>query len=208
MDVQKAVPEIVEKILDEISKRYGLDHSRAGIHATDLIYCLRKVYWAKTDPLPPTPKELLYYIRGLAMQDVMLDKPSTKLLPFLRDEITASPDYIVDGIPLELKTTLIGKKRLDTYDFPAGWLKQLMAYCSVMGVEQAVLVVFTIIQTEILSYILNFTDEELLSNWNELLGKKAELKLALESNVVPRPLNEEFECKDCKYRLRCMELEI
>jgi CRISPR/Cas system-associated exonuclease Cas4 (RecB family) len=206
MIISKERPDVVETLLADINKRYGLDHGREGIHATDLMYCLRKAHWAKTNPLPPTPTETLYYIRGLGLQDMILNKET---VPVEKDGIVASPDYLVDGkIPLELKTTLIGKKRLDNYDFPGGWIKQMKTYSYILGVKQAVLLIFTMsTPTELLSYILTFTDEELLANWNELLGKKAELELALESNIPPRPFNEDWECRDCKYRLRCMEIK-
>jgi len=205
MQVEKARPQVIDEILTQLTKSYGLDMEREGIHATDCIYCLRKAFWNKTDPLPATPQETLYYLFGLGLQDVLISTVPHEVRKV--DGIWMSSDYFKDGILLELKTTMIGEKRLDAYDFPEGWIKQIKAYCYGYKVNSAVLMVVTLIKREIFSYILSFTDEELEENWKWLSGRANQLDWGLQNNTIPREKGFDFECDNCRYRLRCQLLE-
>lgn len=207
MNFTKARPKEVDTIVDQISERYGILLTREGIHATDCIYCLRKPFWNRTNPLPPTPTEILYFIRGLGMQDAMLGKGSPSEIT--HEGITLSPDYYKDGVLVELKTTTIGVKRLDAYDFPEGWVKQLMAYCYVLKLKSAILIVLTLIRSELLSYVLTFEEEELEANWKWVVERAKQLMEAYTINVEPAEATEEenWQCSNCRYALRCLTMK-
>ena len=206
MEFTKARPPEVDKIVEQIGNRYHLLQAREGIHATDCIYCLRKAYWNRTNPLPPTPTEILYFLRGLGMQEALLGKDSP---PEVNHQgIILSPDYYKDGIIAELKTTMIGVKRLDEYDFPEGWLRQLMAYCYALGKGRALLIVLTIIRSELLSYIVQFEDDELKANWKWLMERAVILEDAYTNDVLPEVEEEEkWQCMNCRYALRCQTMK-
>ena len=206
MQVEKIRPQVIDDILDMLSKDYKISMEREGIHTTDLLYCLRKAFWNKTAPLLPTPQETMYYLSGLGLQDALLRSIPSQ--PIMVDGIWMSPDYLDDNTLLELKTTMIGQKRLDAFDFPEGWVKQLMAYCYGYKRNSAILLVLTLLKREMFSYVLTFTDEELEENWSWIRMRTASLMMALNSGVVPRERGFDFECNNCRYRLRCSLLDI
>jgi len=206
MNFVKARPRIVDEIVTRLGQRYHLFQNREGIHATDCIYCLRKAYWNRVNPLPPTPAEILYYLRGLGMQDALLGGKSGSLVS--HQGIALSPDFFEDGTLAELKTTMISEKTLDANEFPEGWLRQLMAYCYALNLKSAVLIVLTIIKSKLLSYIVTFSSEELEENWRWILERAKELGIAYEKNIVPKVEEEEkWQCSSCRYCLRCQTLE-
>jgi hypothetical protein len=41
-------------------------------HLSEVIYCLTKSYFERTDPIQVTEKELLYFSIGFALEDVLL----------------------------------------------------------------------------------------------------------------------------------------
>jgi len=201
VQVEKTRPQVVDEILSQLSNDYGLSMQREGIHVTDVIYCPRKAFWNKTDPLSSNIQETMYYLTGLGLQDALIK--SFPAVPITVDGIWMSPDYYRDGILMELKTTMMGQKRLDAFDFPEGWIKQLKAYCYGYKVNKALLIIITLIRRELLTYVLSFTDEELIMNWIRLLVRATKLKTCLEMNSIPLEKGFDFECNNCRYRLRC-----
>lgn len=193
----------VDEIMAGIESKFIGNHSRTdSIHCTDTLYCLRKGYWDKVDPLPPTPKESLYFILGLGLQDVLLP-PQVQL--YTRDGISYSPDAItVDGLPVELKTTRMAKKRMVEQGFPDGWLKQMMGYCSVLDQLGGYLLVIPIIQPEVIPFTLSFSHYELQDN-DLMIAKNGLLLVQAIWNKIPPPKDsaQEWECTNCRYALRC-----
>lgn len=204
MEVKQERNYYADIIMQDVENRFIGNHSRTdSIHLTDTLYCLRKGYWDKVDPLPPTPKESLYFILGLGLQDVLLPAPAPSTIS--RAGITYSPDAITgSGIPVELKTTRMAKKRMIEQGFPDGWLKQMMGYCSVLGELTAILLVIPIIQPEAVPFTLSFNHYELQDN-NLMIEKNALVLIhSIWNGVVPpKDSNQEWECANCRYALRC-----
>jgi hypothetical protein len=205
MKVGKTKPEFIESLLGNLKKHFGLLHEREGIHLTDCLLCLRKAYWDKVDSLPPTEEELLYFLLGLGLQETFhTDSVGEMEL----DGVLLNPDFeSAKGTPVELKTTRIGRKRLDSYDFPKHWIRQLMGYCYALGVTEGDLLIFTLIQPELLNYHIEFTATEIGENWGRVLGKAEALRLAIATDILPVRTSEDWECKSCRYRLRCLTEE-
>jgi hypothetical protein len=219
MKVVKAVTSEVTGIISNAAKNYGLTQNRTGIHATDCIYCLRKAWFSKqtstsilsrpqqgiadVSALPPTPDELLYYLLGLGTQTALLGKDNPDAIE--EEGIYLSPDYWNHKTQTlaELKTTRMGKAKLDAGQFPEGWMKQLKCYCYALKVNTAILLVIPIIQPEILSYIVAFDPAEIESNWLWIRDRVNILKASFKSNSIPEVKGEEWECKGCRYGLRC-----
>ncbi|MBT9151106.1 MAG: hypothetical protein DDT40_01290 [candidate division WS2 bacterium] len=203
MKIEKTKPPVVDEILNKLEERYSLNMQREGIHCTEVLYCLRRAFWDKTDPVKASLQETMYYLSGLGLQDTLLGGDLSPQ-PIKVDEIWMSPDYYQDGILAELKTTMIGQKRLDAYDFPEGWVKQLMCYCYGLKKDRAVLIVLTLIKRELFTYVLTFTEEELKENWNWVTSRAKQLQSALEKSVIPEEKGSEWQCNNCRYRLRCI----
>ena len=203
MDIKQESNSYVDGIMEDIRGKFIGSHSRTdSIHLTDCIYCLRKAYWDKVDSLPPTPKESLYFILGLGLQDVLL--PSQITL-HNRNGVAYSPDAITtEGIPVELKTTRMAKKRMIEQGFPNGWLKQMMGYSSVLGVLEALLLVVPIIQPDTIPFTLNFSHYEIMDN-DLMIERNALILVQAIWNSVPPPKDsaQEWECANCRYSLRC-----
>jgi len=119
------------------------------------------------------------------------------------DGIFLSPDFKTKkGTPVELKTTRIGRKRLDSHDFPTHWVEQLMGYCYGLDVDEGDLMILTLIHPELLNYHIRFEPRELGENWGRILGHSETLKLALVKRIPPDG-SYDWQCKSCRYRLRC-----
>jgi len=204
MKVEFKFPDEAKILLDGITERYKIAHTRPNLHATDAIYCRRKAYWDKIDPLPPTPREILYFIQGLGLQQAMLGEKEEPPVYVETPDFTLfySPDKIINDQIVELKTGRTGRKKLEEGLIPEGWIKQIMFYCWAMNKKQALLVDFTIISPDIIPIVLTFTDEELEANAKWVLDRANSLHQALINKEVP-PKEEDWECRNCRYQLRC-----
>jgi len=201
--IYSAYPIAYDSILKKITEDFHLSESRKGIHMSDCIYCLRKVYYNQTNYLSPTPKEVKYFVRGIALQDAILQKEP---IPIEKDGIIFSPDYWDGKELLELKTTTMGRKRMDEGNFPKGWIKQIAAYCYALGISHGYLLVFILndYSNDILPpYRLEFSEKELLDNWNEIVYNKSILEDSLKGGKLPLKTEEDWLCNDCRYALRC-----
>jgi len=206
MNVWETQPEFIDTLLHNLKEHFGLLHQRQGIHLTDCLLCLRKAYWDKVDSLPPTEDELLYFLLGLGLQETLHIASTASEIEV--EGVLLNPDFKNSkGIPVELKTTRIGRKRLDSHDFPQHWIKQLMGYCYGLHVTEGELLIFTLIHPELLNYHMEFTAREIGENWGRILGKAETLKGALVTGIIPVRTSEDWLCKGCRYRLRCMTKE-
>ena len=201
MDVTRGRPHLADKIFEVAVNAYKLRQERLGYHATEAIYCLRKAYWGKTSPLPPTKMELLYFVLGLGVQDALtggLDTPAVA-----KDGIILSPDYWIDDELAELKTTRMSEKMLDERGLPEGWINQVKAYCAALGKLECLFVIIPIIRPDLLTYVVTFTQEEVDDGWEWLKARMDELRYCVENKEVPTDMGKDFECKNCRYKMRC-----
>ena len=201
MKLEKSRPREVDEIMKGVSDRFGISNAREGMHCTDGIYCLRKTFWNKLDPLPPSPDELLYFLLGLGLQEALLGGDNQSAAEC--DGILVSPDYWKNGVLGELKTTRMGEKSINEKGLPDGWVKQMMAYAYVLGVKQAFLIVLPLIKVDILSYVLTFEQGELEENWDRIVKRIRELEYSLATKTVPSGEWGGWQCKSCRFNYRC-----
>lgn len=188
-----------DAVIKDIVTAFVDSHGRAGTHTTDCLLCLRKASWDRHDPLPPTPDEILYYVLGLGLQQTLgISARVSKVV----DGVILSPDYWDEEklVLLELKTTRISPKRIKQFAFPKHWLKQVMAYCYGFGVRRCSLLILTLIQPDLIPITCTFTTEELQKNWDMILWNASLLQ---STTPMFLPQGEEWECKYCRYALRC-----
>lgn len=194
-------PSLREAIIGIFIQEYNLANPRDGMHVSDLIYCLTRSYWNKVDPLPATDTDLLRFSIGLGLERVFVQFEATRPTElFEEDGIVLSPDFILQGVHSELKTTRFSPgKWADT------WLRQIAAYCYATDQILYNLLVLHIIQPALKAYRVLFTQEELEENWGEILARREILQGALDTQVPPLAFtyNEPWECNGCKYKLRC-----
>ena len=192
--------QILSEMMAEID-----DPTRQHPSVTDLIYCLTKSahdsWGSKAEPSRQTK---LYFTIGLGLEKALLSGRKVEPIAGVFEGIHYHLDSIDNDVLTELKTTRIGVKKTPD-EFPQGWLKQIMAYCYVTNRTTAKLVVLHVIQPEIQSWELEFTPEEVASNWNWLRSRRETWEYFRDREEYPTQFtyNEAWECKECVYKLVC-----
>ena len=203
--------ELRKALVEDLKKRFA---PRGGIHLTDLIFCLRKSFFAKTQPEELTEEQILLYTTGLGWQDKLpLPNPGQV---FEEDGIKFSPDGWVekeDGrVFIEVKST---RARTRDPQEMKHWVDQLKGYCALGRAREGVLVALHLMgdyrnrKAELKVHRFEF-DEEELEEMREYLRKRREaLERALESGEAPPPEpSYKWECNYCPYRELCEEVLI
>lgn len=185
-------PEVTELILEDFAER--ITAPRSGIHLSDLDLCLGKAFYRKTAPLPATEEQLMYYVRGQAIQEWALAEKEVKQE---HDGIQMSLDSPLAGRFLEFKTTAASAKEFD----PAKphWMRRLMGYCKWFGGNTAYLTVYFLFQNRLQSWKFTFIEKELALNWKDILARKERLIAAIKAKTYPEPdEHEAWECNSCE----------
>ena len=195
--------ELKNRLIESLKKKYGKD--RVGIHVSDLIYCLREVYFRRNNPQPITETELMFFVDGAERHRILedlVDYEAEKTIFF--EGVTGTIDLIYGG-PVEIKTTRANNS------LPPHYFKQLGFYCAMINSQ----VGFFIIQrlnnrdTPWEFIRVNWTREDLENLRNELRLKSSLLKEALEKkNPAILPKCEMFwKCKYCQHKDSCREVD-
>uniref|UniRef100_A0A6M3IRF3 PD-(D/E)XK nuclease superfamily protein n=1 Tax=viral metagenome TaxID=1070528 RepID=A0A6M3IRF3_9ZZZZ len=183
-------------------------------HVSDLIYCLRKSFWGRTDPLPPTPRQAMLFMTGKGLANELTGgEPEEE---YTLDGIVGHPDYVKLYPPWEVKTT---RKKVD--DNPQTilemrtWMEQIMCYMRMLKVTQ-----FTLVEMGLMGdykppfpslevWELEETWDVIEANWQEMLRRRDVLEDAMKGLGLP-PMSTlldkkggRWECRECAYLLRC-----
>ena len=196
-----------ENVMRVIQQQYLQPRNAEEIHVSDLIYCLRKAWFGRVEQLPPSPQETMYFITGWGLQAAMLQNLRTEVITL--DGIMMTPDYWNgDAELLELKTTMVGEKRLVANDFPETWLTQIMCYMKGTGLIEATLLVFQLMQRKPYNFRIKCTLKEIDDNWAEVVRKKGILQAAIKAKAPPVPCNAGWECTGCRFELKCKSVPV
>ena len=216
----------------------------APIHVSDILpsSCLRKQYYSRTypDEDPITDESIHHFVRGESSEFAItqLARIGVAQAELRMDDIVAHPDIMdnTDGnkVIIELKDTTSGK-RLDINDYTfRSYLRQLLYYLIMTGIEKGVLSIrYNIRELRLLkkdesgeyffrpnnsknpgieSWSINLPKDDLLREIlkNEMVLRKTVLVSALENHDVanlPRltePLKS-VKCPNCPFYRRCYE---
>lgn len=216
-------PQLVQNIMSTLESVYIDSSRKSSIHMTDLIYCLTKSYFDKTDPLPPTPQEVLLFSVGVGLQRILIP-PDRDAETVVVGGVVCSPDFIsVAGVMAELKTTRMSSVEKNkesgvrqAKEFPATWVEQMMGYCYASVVAESGLYEYDMAVLhlmgnyappfpELKGWRCSFSTAEVESYWKYLMGRKEVLVQAVELKVRPRSFQwcKEWECENCRYKMRC-----
>ncbi|MHA1279474.1 MAG: PD-(D/E)XK nuclease family protein [Candidatus Helarchaeota archaeon] len=88
---------------------------RSGIHVTDLVHCLRRSFYDKTQPMPERPSDAMYRILGTATHSLLEDEADEHLMtetPLEYKGVVGTVDafYPETGTIVDYKTTRWLKK--------------------------------------------------------------------------------------------------
>ena len=216
----------------------------APIHVSDILpsSCLRKQYYSRTypDEDPITDESIHHFVRGESSEFAItqLARIGVAQAELRMDEIVAHPDIMdnTDGnkVIIELKDTISGK-RLDINDYTfRSYLRQLLYYLIMTGIEKGVLSIrYNIRELRLLkkdesgeyffrpnnskspgieSWSINLPKDDIMREIlrNEMVLRKTILVSALENHDVanlPRltePLKS-AKCPICPFYRRCYE---
>ncbi|MGB8573878.1 MAG: hypothetical protein WCD19_05410 [Nitrososphaeraceae archaeon] len=216
----------------------------APIHVSDILpsSCLRKQYYSRTypDEDPITDESIHHFVRGESSEFAItqLARIGVAQAELQMDEIVAHPDIMdnTDGnkVIIELKDTTSGK-RLDINDYTfRSYLRQLLYYLIMTGIEKGVLSIrYNIRELRLLkkdesgeyffrpnnsknpgieSWSINLPKDDIMREIlrNEMVLRKTILVSALENHDVanlPRltePLKS-AKCPNCPFYSRCYE---
>lgn len=112
--------------------------NREGYHVTELLGCLLKAHFDRTDPKSHYVHELLVTFIGTAVHKVVeeaLPEDFRSEIEVRTDEIVGSADILGDGILYDLKTVRWLEHRVPYSSHAA----QISAYGELLGVEQQVI---------------------------------------------------------------------
>ena len=204
--------------------------------------CLRKQYYSRTypDEDPITDESIHHFVRGESSEFAItqLARIGVAQAELRMDEIVAHPDIMdnTDGnkVIIELKDTISGK-RLDINDYTfRSYLRQLLYYLIMTGIEKGVLSIrYNIRELRLLkkdesgeyffrpnnsknpgieSWSINMPKDDIMREIlrNEMVLRKTILVSALENHDVatlPRltePLKS-AKCPNCPFYRRCYE---
>jgi len=181
-------------------------------HLTELVYCLTRSYWDRRDPVPPNEREILLFALGWGLERLLLIG-ERKAAAGCSEGIYYSPDFLAfTDLPAELKTTRMSTRRINSAaDLPVTWQRQILGYMHCLGVTEYELAILFILGDykppfpQLIGYRLSATPEEVASNWQWLLARKELYLTCLAEHIPPPPghVCEEWECKECRYALRC-----
>ncbi len=216
----------------------------APIHVSDILpsSCLRKQYYSRTfpDEDPVTDESIHHFVRGEASEFAItqLARIGVAQAELQMDEIIAHPDIMDNAgqnkVIIELKDTISGK-RLDINDYTFhSYLRQLLYYLTMTGIEKGVLSIrYNIRELKLLkkdesgeyffrpnnsknpgieSWSINLPKDDILREIlrNEMVLRKNIFLTALENHDVanlPRltePLKS-IKCPNCPFYSKCYE---
>ena len=216
----------------------------APIHVSDILpsSCLRKQYYSRTypDEDPITDESIHHFVRGESSEFAItqLARIGVAQTELQMDEIVAHPDIMDNAngnkVIIELKDTTSGK-RLDINDYTfRSYLRQLLYYLIMTGIEKGVLSIrYNIRELRLLkkdesgeyffrpnnsknpgieSWSINLPKDDIMREIlrNEMVLRKTILVSALENHDVanlPRltePLKS-AKCPNCPFYSRCYE---
>lgn len=182
--------------------------NRKEIHVSDLVFCLRKAYFRRVKPEPPTAVELGFFLDGArrhsALEALGLGVAEKEVERF---GVVGHIDVLLDGnAPVEFKTTRMMKD-----DISEHYIRQLAYYCILLNTRFGYLVIQHINerrgeQFQFKKIMLSEADQKMFEN--EMKVKRAILEEALKNgNWTMLPQGEKWECENkrgkCQYHEKC-----
>ena len=210
-------------MLSHLAEKYKLKEKRSGIHLSTLIYCLTRQQFDQQKPVEPTDEEVMLFALGFGLQDILT--PIDASTPqYEKDGVVYSPDFVLNlstnltvgtNNLCELKTTRMSAKRADEHDFPETWVEYMKGGCFIRECNTYDLTVLYMMGSYsppfpvIKSFTFDFSEDELLDNWNYLMDRKLVYEEALASGVLVPPYSrcKDWECKYCRYSLICQTMK-
>jgi hypothetical protein len=204
----REAPEVVSLLTGRLQDQ----EPREGIHLSDLTGCLGKPYWKRKHPVSLPPHTLLGFALGWGLQWAIFGVDAEQELPEV-DGIRCSVDAMITPEDLgEFKSTRKSSKDFHPRE-QEYWLQRAMGYCKVAGKSSIYVVVFFVCgdyrppRYELKAWQIEFTEEELADNWQQMVARKRMLERALAGELPVEELvrlRESWECDYCENTMNCL----
>src|SRR3990167_3743522 len=179
------------------------DPYRMHPSVTDLIYCLTKTFMdSEQEEVQHSRQTKLFFTTGLALEQTLLTNRRTTLASGQLEGIYYHIDSLDHTNMIEFKSTRI---KAGTEPDKLSYHKQIMAYLKTQGQTKVSLVILHVIQPELIAWNIEYTQEEIDSNWAWLQQRKDEWLVFKALGEVPTPytFNQNWECRRCNYKFYC-----
>jgi hypothetical protein len=204
-------PQVIEKLVSVLSRRYGNDE-RTGIHVSDLLLCLRRSYYTKTNPKQPSPETLGYFVDGSRRDFVIKGLFGARVSPSEKDGIWFTPDALDEnGNPIEIKTTRASQGISPHY------ITQLAYYMVLLGKNKGRLIVqrvgFRKNNIPFEAYDFEFESGDLERYRQEMFDRRDSLENSFDlrdAGLVPSvrsDLQFNWLCKGCPWDEDCKKVD-
>lgn len=197
---------LAETLLDEMMKEISEDREGQHPSVTDLIGCLTKSYYdtEETNTLTLNFKTKLFFLIGLGLERNLL--VSRKKYPIYgeTDGIHWHVDSLDEGL-LELKSTRMSPKTIEEGKWSDRWMRQVKSYLRANNLLHVDFAIIFLIQPDFIAYRLTFSQFELDTHWEWMKSRRDVWNQAKATRTPPKAFawNEEWECKECPYKLLC-----
>ena len=210
-------PELKRQILQHLAHLYKIDEVREPNHLSSYVYCRTKLFLSQKTPSEPTDEEVMLFALGYGLQDVLTPKEMTAPV-YERFGIVYRPDMSFTPAKteveqlMELKTTRKSAKYHYMDDaLPDTWLDYMKGGCYIRGTSSYDLVVLYMMGNfappfpQMYCDHIEFTEDELLTNWDKIMQRKLVADRAFKTGVCPTPFQNcyDWECKYCRFKLVC-----
>lgn len=227
--IVEPAPHLHRQVIELLKEEHHLTDTRTGMHVSDLTHCLTKSYWNRVDPVQPGDDEVVLWSVGWALERVLISRLHVE--PITVDGITGTPDFQLDGVPADLKSTRMApsssagcavcgepyvghtkgknghvyeKAPAIPFQLPETWKRQFMSYCWMVGSTKFVVVIVHIIPATVQVLELRFTEGELEENWQWMVDRSNVLEsMFAAQDPMPFQWNEPWECERCAHSLKC-----
>lgn len=207
--------QIEDFILKSIQDKL-FNNQRTGIHLSDLL-SPKQAYWNKTKPIPPSKKEIIYWLSGKAHESIFMNVSNFEKVKAKQwNDIWYTPDATLNVILnnlesyndllIEMKTSRRGflVKDGEEAERYKHYLKQLGFYCAIENRTESGLFVWYLTMMDenrkntdpdYFFYSVTFTESELNDMRNEILALRTVLIKALDTQDISNlPDCEEWMC--------------
>ena len=196
--------DLPEKIKDEIQNRSMYEQRENQINTTELIYCIRKAYYRRKFPKPPSLKSAWWMWRGNVFDRVftpLFERHQERVTHRVRGTpiiISGRIDFIEDDTVYELKTT--NNLKYIQKDGPhKDHLKQVKFYTWCNAYQKAKIIYMDL--NDVLVFDVDLSDlDEVIDEFEDVARK---LYNAILLDEPPEKNAQKWECNYCTYKDMC-----
>ena len=211
--------QLEDTILDDMTDAM-YDGDRHQPSVSGMIYCLTKTFYENEmivpdeqgRRIPPRSRTTqLLFTTGLAFEKVLMgDKQVSEGGTY--EGIQWHVDHFDFGELVEIKSTRAGTNKDPKKPYTSdGWLKQILAYCKVKGVNEGNLVILHMFGSgsppfpDLLAWHFTASQQEIDDNWTWIQQRAINYQHAVLTGEPPAPFqyNMDWECRDCTWKTVC-----